>query len=40
MIVHSRAIFVPLVGAIILLVFLLQDSQPDNTYGPNPKTFA
>ena len=31
---------VPLVGWIILLVFLCQDSQPDmNQYGPNPKGF-
>src|SRR6185437_5772244 len=30
--------FVPLVGAIVLLVFAVQDSQPgDNQYGPNPK---
>lgn len=30
--------FVPLVGVIILLVFLCTDSQPgDNQYGPNPK---
>lgn len=30
--------FVPILGAIILLVFSLQDSQPgNNLYGPNPK---
>ena len=30
--------FVPLVGAIILLIFTCSDSQPnDNQYGPNPK---
>ena len=30
--------FVPLIGIIVLLVFMLQDSQPgDNQYGPNPK---
>jgi uncharacterized membrane protein YhaH (DUF805 family) len=29
--------FVPLVGGIILIVFLAQDSSPDNQYGPNPK---
>ena len=30
--------FVPLVGPVILLVFLCTDSQPgDNLYGPNPK---
>jgi uncharacterized membrane protein YhaH (DUF805 family) len=29
---------IPLVGAIILLVFMVQDSQPgENRYGPNPK---
>jgi uncharacterized membrane protein YhaH (DUF805 family) len=29
---------IPLVGAIIILVFLCQDSAPgDNKYGPNPK---
>ncbi|EJL26873.1 DUF805 domain-containing protein [Brevibacillus sp. BC25] len=30
--------FIPLIGAIILLVFLCQDSQGDNKYGANPKT--
>ena len=30
--------FIPLVGAIVLLVFMVQDSEPgDNRYGPNPK---
>jgi uncharacterized membrane protein YhaH (DUF805 family) len=30
---------IPLVGGIILLVFLVQDSQPgSNKWGPNPKT--
>jgi len=29
---------IPLVGGIILLVFVCQDSKPDNQYGPNPKT--
>ena len=30
--------FVPLIGGIIILVFTVQDSQPDeNRYGPNPK---
>lgn len=30
--------FIPLVGAIILIVFCAQDSDPgDNQYGPNPK---
>ncbi len=29
---------VPFIGAIVLLVFMVQDSQPDeNQYGPNPK---
>lgn len=31
-------IFIPLVGAILLLVWFCQDSQPgDNMYGSNPK---
>jgi len=30
---------VPVIGAIVLLVFLVLDSQPgDNRFGPNPKT--
>lgn len=30
---------IPLVGALVLLVFAVQDSQPgSNAYGPNPKT--
>ena len=34
-------VLVPLIGAIVLLVFLLQDSQPsENQYGPNPKAVA
>ena len=29
---------VPLIGSIVLLVFMVQDSQPgENQYGPNPK---
>lgn len=28
---------IPLLGAIILIVFLVQDSKPDNKYGANPK---
>lgn len=29
---------VPIIGTIVLLVFLVQDSQPtENQYGPNPK---
>ena len=32
-------ILIPLIGAIVLLVFMLLDSQPgDNEYGPSPKT--
>ncbi len=30
--------FVPLIGAIVLLVYMVQDSQAaENSYGPNPK---
>jgi uncharacterized membrane protein YhaH (DUF805 family) len=29
--------FIPLVGGIIFLVFMVQDSGPDNEFGPNPK---
>lgn len=29
--------FIPLIGAIVLLVFLVQDSKEDNQYGLNPK---
>jgi uncharacterized membrane protein YhaH (DUF805 family) len=28
---------IPIIGAIILLVFMVMDSKPDNKYGPNPK---
>ena len=31
---------IPLIGWIVLLVFFVQDSQPDNQYGPNPKGLA
>ncbi|MEX0733596.1 MAG: DUF805 domain-containing protein [Steroidobacteraceae bacterium] len=32
---------IPLLGAIVLIVFAVQDSQPGtNEYGPNPKTAA
>ena len=31
---------IPVVGWIILLVFFVQDSQPDNQYGPNPKALG
>ena len=31
-------LLIPLVGAIVLLVFFVQDSTPgENQYGPNPK---
>ncbi|WP_067520058.1 DUF805 domain-containing protein [Endozoicomonas ascidiicola] len=33
-------LFVPLIGTIVMLVFLVQDSKADNEYGPNPKTVA
>lgn len=30
--------FIPLIGAIVLIVFMCQDSEPgDNKYGSNPK---
>jgi uncharacterized membrane protein YhaH (DUF805 family) len=30
---------IPLIGTIVLFVFMVQDSQPgENQYGPNPKT--
>jgi len=30
---------IPVIGAIVLIIFFVQDSQPgDNEYGPNPKT--
>ena len=30
--------FVPIIGAIVLIVFFVQDSKPgENQYGPNPK---
>lgn len=28
---------IPLIGGIVLLVFFVLDSHPDNEYGPNPK---
>jgi uncharacterized membrane protein YhaH (DUF805 family) len=31
---------IPIVGAIVLLVFFVQDSQPDNQYGANPKGYG
>jgi uncharacterized membrane protein YhaH (DUF805 family) len=33
--------FIPFIGAIVLLVFMLLDSKPgNNQYGPNPKGIA
>ena len=29
--------FLPLIGLIVMIVFLVQDSHDDNEYGPNPK---
>lgn len=32
---------IPLIGAIVLIVFMASDSQPDtNKYGPNPKAIS
>ena len=31
---------IPIVGWIILIVFYVQDSHPDNKYGPSPKAAA
>ena len=34
-------VLIPLIGAIVLFVFLVKNSQPDeNQYGPNPKADA
>ena len=30
--------FVPLIGLIVMIVFLVQDSHDDNNYGINPKS--
>ena len=31
--------FIPIIGWIVVIVFLVQDSEPgENEYGPNPKT--
>ena len=30
-------VLIPLIGAIVLIVFFVQDSVEDNEYGPNPK---
>lgn len=33
--------FIPIIGAIALLIFFCQDSEKQtNTFGPNPKAFA
>ena len=31
---------IPLIGAIILIIWFCGDSEPDNQYGPNPKGAA
>ena len=31
------AVFLPLIGIIVLIVFVAQRSQPDNEYGPAPQ---
>lgn len=31
---------IPIIGTIVIIVFLAQDSHPDNQYGPNPKEVA
>ncbi|NHE59453.1 DUF805 domain-containing protein [Cyclobacterium plantarum] len=28
---------IPIIGLIVLIVFMVEDSKPDNQYGPNPK---
>jgi uncharacterized membrane protein YhaH (DUF805 family) len=28
---------IPILGAIVLIIFFVQDSHPDNQYGPSPK---
>lgn len=33
-------VILPVIGSIILLVFYVQDSHPDNTYGPSPKAIG
>ena len=29
---------IPIIGTIIVIIFLVQDSHEENKYGPNPKT--
>lgn len=31
---------IPIIGTIILIVFLVQESKPDNEYGPNPHAIS
>ena len=31
---------IPLLGALVLIWFMVQDSVPDNQFGPNPKAMA
>lgn len=33
-------VLIPLIGAIVLIVFFVQDSAEDNEYGPNPKAVS
>lgn len=33
-------VLIPLIGAIVLIVFFVQDSVEDNEYGPNPKAVS
>lgn len=38
---YALFVLIPLVGAILLIIWLATDSQPgDNAYGPNPKAEA
>lgn len=32
--------FIPVIGLIVMIVFLVQDSQDENDYGANPKALA
>ncbi len=32
--------FIPVIGWIVMIVFLVQDSQDENDYGANPKALA
>ena len=33
-------ILIPFFGAIVLIYFMVKDSEPENIYGPNPKQIA